>query len=330
MVKDYLKFEKDGLFKSLVIVSVFGFVLIIVLAYIFKMGLFKISEQGIGNTADSPQSKVRIVASFYPLADFAKNVGGDYADVSNITPAGAEPHDYEPTPQDIAKIYNAKLLIFNGNGVDNWADKIRSELQSKGIMAVKIADHMDSPENNSPEEQRGKADPHFWLDPINAEKETDLIADALIQIDPAHKEEYERNRDNFKNRLVLLDQEYKIGLADCRLRTIVTSHNAFNYLARRYNFDTLYILGLTPDEEPSPQIIARTASLAKEKGIKHIFFETLVSPKLSETIANEIGAETLVLNPIEGLSDKEITAGKNYISVMKDNLNNLRTALLCQ
>lgn len=317
-------------YKDRIIAFVLSFFLMIVLAYIFKIGLSQIYEQGIGNIANPSQGKIRIVASFYSLAEFAKNVGGNYADVINITPAGAEPHDYEPTPQDIAKIYDAKLFIFNGNGVDNWADKIQNDLQSKGIAVVKISDHMDSFKNNSLDQRENKADPHFWLDPINAEKETDLIADALIQIDPARQEEYDQNRDNFKNQLALLDREYKTGLADCRLHTIVASHNAFNYLARRYNFDVLYILGLTPDQEPSPQTIAQTANLAKEKGIKHIFFETLVSPKLSETIANEIGAKILVLNPIEGLTNKEISAGKNYISVMKDNLNNLRTALSCQ
>lgn len=315
--------------KGQIIAFVAGLAFMALLAFVLKSGVFKYRQEATNNAA-TPQNKIQVVASFYPLADFAKNVGGDYVTVTNITPAGAEPHDYEPTPQDIAKAYNSKVFIFNGNGVDGWADKIQSDLEGKGVKVVKISDHLDSLKKNAQDEEGGQYDPHFWLDPVNVEKEADFIADALAQIDPAHKDAYNQNRDNFKKKLSDLDQEYKTGLTSCQLRTIVTSHNAFNYLANRYNLTTLYILGLSPDEEPSPKAIADVANTAKQKGIKYIFFETLVSPKLSETIANEIGAKTLVLNPIEGLTDEEIAQGKNYISVMKDNLANLRTALQCQ
>ncbi len=274
--------------------------------------------------------KIKVVASFYPLADFAKNVGGDLVEVMNITPAGAEPHDYEPTPKDIAALYDAKLVILNGNGVDAWGEKIEGELTQKGIIVLKMSDHLDSLKNNEPGEESGQYDPHFWLNPTNAIKETDSIADALIQIDSTHEKEYNMNRDEFKRKLGLLDEEYRSGLANCESRTIVTSHNAFNYLASRYNLSTLYILGLSADEEPSPKTIADTARLAKERGVKYIFFETLINPKLSETIAREIGAKTLELNPIEGLSDKEIAQGKDYISVMRNNLENLKIALSCR
>jgi zinc transport system substrate-binding protein len=271
------------------------------------------------SSAPVATQKIKIVASFYPLADFAHNVGGDLVDVINITPAGAEPHDYEPTPQDIAKAYNAKLFIYNGNGVDVWADKIRSDLEAKGVMTIKMSDEVQSINN----------DPHFWLDPVNAQTETDVIAAALTKIDPSHAADYTKNRDNFKKQLDDLDQQYKTGLATCQTREIVTSHDAFNYLAKRYNLISLYILGLSPDAEPSPKTIADVSQEARAKNIKYIFFETLVSPKVAETVAKEIGAQILVLNPIEGLTDTEINHGWNYISIMKDNLTNLRTALQC-
>lgn len=301
---------------------------VIVIVLVIFAGVYSLNHRPKSSAGVS--EKIKVVASFYPLADFAKNVGGDMVEVVNITPAGAEPHDYEPTPQDIVKLYDANLIILNGNGVDAWGEKIAGELRQKGITVVIMSDQLDSLKNNAPEEgETGQYDPHFWLNPVNASKEADSIADALIQIDGAHEKEYNINRDTFKAKLVSLDQEYKNGLTNCASRTIVTSHNAFNYLASQYNLTTLYILGLSADEEPSPKTIADTVDIARTKGVKYIFFETLISPKLSETIAREIGAKTLELNPIEGLTDEEITEGKDYISVMKNNLTNLKIALSC-
>ena len=274
--------------------------------------------------------KISVVASFYPLADFAGHVGGDRIHVTNITPAGAEPHDYEPTPRDIAAAYQAQLFIYNGNGVDAWAEKIAPELARRGITLIKMSEHLDSLKTDASASAGESYDPHFWLDPVNAQKETGIIAETLVKIDPAHESAYRQNESNFMAELAQLDQEYRAGLAICRIREIITSHNAFNYLAKRYNLTTIYILGLSPDEEPSPQTMARVADTARQKHIEYIFFETLVSPKLSETIAREIGARTLTLNPIEGLADEDIRAGKDYISVMKDNLVNLKMALACQ
>ncbi len=313
--------------------NVIGFIIallfVVVIGYAGKEGIFS-SKTFVQPSQQSQIKKIKVVVSFYPLYDFAKNVGGEYVDVTNITPAGAEPHDYDPSPHDIVNIYKAGLFIFNGNGVDSWGDKIQSDLESKGVKVLKISDHMESLKTNPP--GTGKTishDPHYWLDPNYAEKQIDLIADALIKID-RHQTEYNQNRDHFKKKLADLDLEYKAGLAQCQQREIVVSHNAFNYLAHRYHLSIMYISGLTPDEEPSPHRMAEIVALARKKNIKHIFYETLVSPKLAQTIASEIGVKTLVLNPIEGLTDQEIAHGKNYISVMKENLANLRIALQCR
>lgn len=304
-----------------IIAAVIACVLIGVVLYTFV----KRSGLPVNNASTD---KIQVVASFYPLADFAKNVGGDLADVTNITPAGAEPHEYEPMPRDIVKVNSARLLIYNGNRFDPWAEKIEADLKAKGVEVIKMSGILDSLKKSA--DDGGEYDPHFWLDPVNAQKEADVIADALIKIDKEREKEYNQNRDGFKKQLADLDAEYRNGLANCELRTIVTSHNSFAYLARRYNLETLHILGLSPEEEPSAKTIAEVSDLAKEKNIQYIFFETLVNPKLPETIANEIGAKTLVLNPIEGLTDEELAAGKNYLSVMRENLNNLRIALQCQ
>lgn len=312
-----------------IIGAVLGVVVVAALSYVLKTGMFS-KKQPASTSQENQTKKVNVVASFFPLADFAQNIGGDFVNVTNITPAGAEPHDYEPTPQDIAKVYDAKLFIINGNGLDAWGEKIQSDLEAKGVFVVRISDSLNSLKSNSPDEPSLQYDPHFWLNPVNAKKEVNLIADALVKIDPAHQTEYNQNRNSYAKQLTDLDQEYKSGLSMCMQHEIVTSHNAFNYMASQYGLTTLYILGLSPDEEPSPKAIADIATEAKQKGIKYIFFESLVSPKLAQTVSSEIGAQTLELNPIEGFTDEEIAAGKNYLGQMKANLANLKTALQCQ
>lgn len=299
-----------------------GWITAIVIIFILLGALIYLITKSEFQMENKSSDKIQIVVSFYPLADFAKNVGKDYVQITNITPAGAEPHDYEPAPQEIAQIYNSKLFVFNGNSIDSWADKIRSDLEKNGVIVLKMSEHMNPLNSNY--------DPHFWLNPLNAIKETNLIADALIKIDPAHGKEYNKNRDDYNAQLIELDREYKEGLANCKHNEIITSHNAFYYLSEQYGFTALYILGLSPDAEPSPKAIADISDVARNNGIKYIFFETLVSPKISETIANEVGAQTLVLNPIEGLTNEESQAGKNYINIMKDNLTNLRAAMQCK
>lgn len=302
--------------------------LFIIPALITALAVFIVFSKQPSPTPSST-NKISIVASFYPLADFAQNIGGEYVNVINITPPGAEPHEFEPTPKDLAKIYDANLFILNGRGVDAWAEKITPELETKNVNVIKVSDYLESLKSADTNSENEQYDPHFWLDPKNAAAQADIIADALIKIDSAHATEYNKNRDTFKQQLLQLDQDFNLGLANCKSREIITTHNAFTYLANRYNLTTFHILGLSPEEEPAPKQMADISNLAKQKNIKYIFFETTVDQKLSRTIANEIGAQTLVLSPIESLSKEEISAGQNYISVMRRNLQNLKTALVC-
>jgi len=288
-------------------------------------------------TPESVEGKIKVVASFYPLAEFAKQVGGNNVEVVNMTPPGAEPHDFEPSPQDIVNAYSSNLFIFNGSGFDPWAEKIRPELENKGVAVINMTEYFDLlkgvEEHEEAEEKDHEAeetDPHIWLDPVLAKKEVEIIRDALKKIDPINSELYESNATQYLTQLSVLDKKYKDGLASCNLRDLVASHGAFGYLAKRYALNVVSIAGFSPEEEPSPKRMAEIADLARSKKINYIFFETLVSPKLAETIAREIGAKTLVFNPIEGLTEDELEKGANYISVMEENLNNLRTALICQ
>lgn len=272
--------------------------------------------------------KLSVVATFYPLEDFARAVGGDLVSVTTIVPAGAEPHEYEPTPQDILRAYQADVFLLNGAGLDPWAEKIRPELESRGIAVVQLSEKIallpGVPEEESP------YDPHFWLDPVFAQAEVGAIRDALIARDAVNGEAYAGNAERYLAALRELDTAYRDGLARCGLDTIVTSHEAFAYLAKRYGFETIAVSGISPEAEPSPRRLAEIAAEVRRQNVMYIFFETLVSPKVAETLARETGAQTLVFDPIEGLTDEDRAAGKNYLSVMRENLDNLKTALQCQ
>ena len=289
---------------------------VIVLAFIFLGFVLRFwvfdSSKGPGRT-----EKVAVVASFYPLEDVAKQVGGDLIKVTTVTPEGVEPHEYELTPQNLVDLYGAKLILLNGRGVDSWGDKLIDQLHSKGIKAIRMSDLM------------GGADPHIWLDPTNMERQADVVAAALAELDPRHALNYNEQRDEYKKDLATLDQEYRDGLAKCATREIVTAHDAFGYLARRYNLTSYHLLGLSPEEDPSPARLAEVATIAKQKKMKTVFFETLVDPRLAQALAREIGAKTKVLTPIEGRTPAEAREGKGYADIMRDNLGVLREALDC-
>ena len=283
-------------------------------------------------TPQKGTGKLSVVATFYPLAYFAEEIGGDRILVKSIVPTGVEPHDYEPTPKNILTVNSADIFLINGAGLDPWAEKIRSGAESRGVTVLEMSDKVAllSSETSKSKEVPTVFDPHFWLDPILAETEVLAIRDALISRDGDGSEVYAQNAKRLIEKLRALDQSYRGGLTYCGLRTVVTSHNAFAYLSKRYGFETLSVSGLAPEAEPSPRRLVELAETAKAKDIHFIFFETLVSPKVAETLAREIGAETLVFNPIEGLTQEDIALKRDYFSIMNDNLKNLQKALVCQ
>lgn len=312
------------------------------LGIVVMIGLF-FWQQGIVKKEAVPSEngrKLSVIATFYPLENFAAAVGGDAVTVESIVPAGVEPHEYEPTTQDILKAYQADVFLLNGAGVDAWAEKIRPELEARGVKVVQMSELMpllpaspeaeEEHEEEEEEHQESQFDPHFWLDPIFAEKEVLAIKEALIARDAAAQAVYAEGSDAYIEDLRALDAAYRTELASCKLHSIVTSHNAFSYMGQRYGFETIALTGISPEVEPSSRRLAEIASLVKARGIKHIFFETLVSPKLAQTLAAEAGAEPLVFNPLEGLTDEERASGADYLSIMRQNLENLKIAMQCQ
>ncbi len=292
------------------------------------------------NSSLQKDNKLQVAASFYPMYYFASEIGGDRATVRNITPSGAEPHDFEPTAKDIASIEASKLLVINGANVEAWYPKIENELKQNSVQIVVASEGLTTLEGTDEHEHEGEEhsagepeehiqDPHVWLNPVLAQKEVEKIRDGFIAADPSGEAYYNANTQSLLERLQSLDKKYREGLASCEREDIVTSHTAFAYLAKEYGLHQVAISGLSTSAEPSTQELAEVAQFAREHQVKYIFFESLISPKLSETIATEIGAETLVLDPIEGIPDDEMAQGKNYFTVMEDNLTNLQTALAC-
>jgi zinc transport system substrate-binding protein len=320
-------------------IVIFGIVLVLVVS------VLAVSQFGKGRDAVAPlpdeHHRLRVAATFYPLAEFARQVGGDNVEVSTVVPGGVEPHDYEPTPQDIVAVQSADVFLYNGAGLDPWAERLRPELEAKGVAVVMMGEAVGPEALHGDEEEPGRdgteehgheggVDPHFWLDPVLARKEAEAIRDALVRADEARKDEYAAGAEAYGRELDALDEAYRRGLASCRQDTVVTSHDAFGYLAARYGFKAMPVAGLSPEEEPSPRRLADLSRAIRRQGIRYIFFETLVSPRLAETLARETGAKTLVFNPLEGLTDEELRTGEDYVSVMRSNLGSLRTALDCE
>ncbi len=298
----------------------------IVVGLILLLGVFYFAARDSANKTPTSNGKVSVVTSFYPLYFFTTKIGGDKVSVSNITPAGAEPHDYEPTTQDVARIENAQLLVLNG-GVEAWGSKIKDNLKGTSTEIIVAGDGLLT--QKLTEEGTTTLDPHIWLAPPLAKQEVHKIAQALEKVDPKNADYYLANEKRLDGEFDKLDNEFKTGLASCKKPDIITSHAAFGYLAKEYGLRQVPITGISPDAEPSSAQLAQVTKFAKANNVKYIFFESLVSPKLSDTIASEVGAKTLVLDPLEGLSNDDLKAGKNYFSVMRENLTNLQTALEC-
>jgi len=291
--------------------------------------IFTIVLVGTKTNAPTKQNeKMKISASFYPIAYFAERVGGSMAEVFTITPAGAEPHDYEPSAQDIAQISDSKILFMNGGGLETWGNSIELSIDASKTMTI-ITGKDITPQTKK-ENGESVTDPHYWLSPALAGKMVERITLSFTQADPVHAAYYGANAEELRSELQMLDADYREGLSHCIKKSFVTSHSAFSYLATQYGIKQVSIAGISPDAEPSSKQMANIVTFIKNNDVKYIFTESLVSPKLSETIANETGTRMLILNPMEGLTKDEKENGKNYFTEMRQNLSNLQTALECK
>ncbi len=276
------------------------------------------------------QEKIKIVTSFYIPFEFTKNVGGDRIQITNLVPAGAEPHDFEPTPKDIQFIEGAKVFVYNGGGFeDAWVKPVLEIIKNKSTLIVIEATKGLSLRKAPEDEEEFAFDPHVWLDPILTKEMAKNIATGLTQADSAGKASYEANLKNFQTKLDEVDAKIKQGLSKCKHRELIISHQFFDYFGARYNLQIESLSGLEPGE-PTPQRLAELIKFAREKGLKYVFAEPLSKSKAIATLARELGAKILTLDPIEGLTEEEQKVGANYLSIMAENLKNLRIGMECE
>lgn len=280
--------------------------------------------------------RLRVLTSFYPMYDFACKIGGDCIDVTNMVPSGTEPHDWEPSTNDLKNLEKADVFIYNGADMEPWADDLlvsRSDtlrvVEASENVELRTTDgeHEHAHEHEGADHHHGDFDPHVWLDPENAKIEMEAIRDALCAADPENSTVFQSNYEKYAAELDALDAEFREKLTPLPNRTIVVAHEAFGYLCDAYGLTQVGIEGLSPDSEPDPGRMAEVIDFVREHSISTIFFEELVSPKVAEAIASETGAQAKMLSPLEGLSDEQAAAGADYFSVMHDNLAALMEAL---
>ena len=228
------------------------------------------------------------------------------------------------TPRAVGRIESAAFVLYLSHGFQPAVSKAVAQARGKRIDVL-----AGLPLRQSSEEGL-TADPHVWLDPALARKQVETLRAALARLDPAGAEAYGARAKAFAAKLEALDERFAEGLRNCARREVVVSHAAFGYLTRRYRLEQVAVMGLAPESEPSPAALAAIVRLARARKVEAVFFETLVNRRLADTLAREIGARTLVLNPIEGLTREEAAAGKGYLDLMAANLVNLRDGLGCR
>jgi zinc transport system substrate-binding protein len=263
---------------------------------------------GCGGPAGADAGKTDVVAGFYPLAFAAEEVGGDGVEVTNLTPAGAEPHDVELSVRDVEDVRSADIVLFLGDGFQPSLEEATASAEGQAVDLLAGLDRIEG-------------DPHVWLDPVRFAEVVERIGAVLGAEAPARE---------LAARLRALDDELRTGLADCERRELVTAHDAFAYLGERYGLELIPIAGVSPEVEPSARGLEQVVEVIRASGATTVFVEPLLSPEVGETVAREMGAETAVLDPLEGLGEEALDRGDDYFSVMRANLAALRAGLGCR
>jgi len=282
-----------------------------------------------------------VVAAFYPVEEAARAVGGKRVNVTDLTPPGGEPHDLELTTDAAAALEQANVVLYLGDGFQPGIEKAVSNLPAdveKVDLLAGVSLRGSDPRvpgvrgavaGQGAEALTSGRDPHVWVDPHDFAGFVTRTRDALVAADPAGKATYDRNARAYLDKVTTLDHAFAAGLSGCRGKVLVTSHAAFGYLADRYGLVQAPIAGISPEGEPDPKSLAATAAFAKKHDVKTVYFETLVPKTLAQTVAQEIGAKTDALDPVEGIPHDQLDAGATYLSIQRDNLRRLESGLGC-
>lgn len=291
---------------------------------------------------EAAEGKLSVVTSFYPLYYLASEIGGDHVAVTNLVPAGVEPHDWTPKSKDLSLTSKASLFLYNGAGFEGWVgDFLQGLDKDSRVVSIEASQGVDlikAGETNAGTlgaaepaaetgEQPAQVDPHTWVSPKSAIVMAENVKNSLVKADAVNKADYEANYEALRKKLSEMDAAFRSDIAALPKRDIVVSHEAFGYLSRDYGLNQVAIMGLAPDAEPKAQDLKEIVDFVQNKEIRYIFFEELVSPELAQTLASEADAETLVLNPLEGLTPEQEDQGENYVTLMERNFQNLKKAL---
>lgn len=280
-----------------------------------------------------------VAAAFYPIAEAVRRVGGDRVEVQNLTPPGAGPHDLELTPPQVEQLERARAIFYLSGGFQPAVEEAAAGLPEQaervdvldGIELLPVGEQLPGTVGEvDGEELADGGDPHVWVDPVMLMQVATTIRDTLAEIDPTGAEDYDRGLADYQDELGELNADFRSGLATCASRIIVTSHRAFEYLARRYGLVQIAIAGLSPDDEPDPRTVEAIAAAAERENVHTVFFEEQVPTNLAETVAREIGADTDALDPVETITAEDLADGASYTTVMRGNLDALRTGLGCR
>ncbi len=273
-----------------------------------------------------------IVATTYAIYDVLKHIGGEDVRASMLIPPGREIHSFEPSPKDIIKLNKASLVLYNGEGLEPWIGQFdigaKAVDLSKYVTLLKVEEKEEEKEGHH-HHHHGVYDPHYWLDFDNMKKVAAVIAKKLSQMQPNNEKKFQKRLHEYLKMLTSLDSQYKATLSSCKLHTIYVNHNAYSYLARRYNFSVKSLVGLSPDAQPNPKTVEAILSGIKKEGAKAIYYEPFENNSVLLSIAKEMGLQPLVLQPLGNVTAKEAKEGLGYKEIMKRNLHNLAIGLEC-
>jgi len=277
--------------------------------------------------------RLTVVASVFPLYDFAREVAGSAAEVRLLLPPGVEPHSWEPKPSDILELSRADIFVYTSIIMEPWAGGIAAAVAGNNILIVPIMDSLGfpHPQAGQDEDHTYGEDPHFWLDLSLSERTVKIMEDLLIREDPANRNHYVANAGIYADRLHQLDTAFMSGLMDCASRHLVTGgHAAFGHLTRRYGLKQVSVYGLSPDAEPTPRHLAAVVNEVKNYNVRTIFSEELVNPRMAEVLSRETGAGVMILNPGGNLTTAQWREGLTFLHIMERNLKTLREGLDCE
>ncbi|MDD2337250.1 MAG: zinc ABC transporter substrate-binding protein [Geobacteraceae bacterium] len=283
------------------------------------------------------KGKLQVVVSLFPLYDFTRTIGGDKVNVSLLLPPGMEAHSFEPKPDDIIRANKADVFIYTNRYMEPWAVSIASGLDTRKTLVEDASQgghflRAGSDTEHDHEGNNGEGmDPHIWLDFANAQTMVDNILSALVAKDPSHRGDYTANAEAYKAKLRELDEKYRTGLSHCDKHIFLHGgHYAFGYLANRYGLTYESAYAVSANAEPSPAKIARLIRQIQKNGLHYIYTEELVEPRIADTISRETGATVLKLHGAHNISKNDLAAGATFLSLMEQNLKNLRIGLQCK